>query len=79
MNNILKQAEWLTNELINNANKQIAITVWFDKNQKQAKVYLNGEKTATISEEVCMFNFPLNNEQIAKLRSYLMNTSNENE
>ncbi len=79
MNKIKKQVEWLTNELINNANKQIAINIWFDKNQKQAKIYLNGEKIATISEELSMFNFPLNNEQIAKLHSYLINNSNENE
>jgi len=65
-----EQIEWLTNELISNANKLIAITVWFDKNQKQADFYLGGEKIATISEEVCMFNFPLSNEQIVKLHSY---------
>ena len=57
--------EWLIGELLNNTNKSIVINVIYDKDN--AKVYLNGEKIATISGKVNIFNFPLTDEQIIKL------------
>ncbi len=57
--------EWLIGELLNNTNKNIVINVIYDKDN--AKIYLNGEKIATISGKVNIFNFPLTDEQIIKL------------
>ena len=57
--------EWLIDELLNNTNKSIVINVIYDKDN--AKIYLNGEKIATISGKVNTFNFPLTDEQIIKL------------
>ena len=57
--------EWLIGELLNNTNKSIVINVIYDKDN--AKIYLNGEKIATISGKVNIFNFPLTDEQIRKL------------
>jgi len=41
--------------------------VVYNNDESNAKIYLNGEKVATISETGEMFNFPLSNEQIARL------------
>jgi len=57
--------EWLIDELLNNTNKSIVINVIYDKDN--AKIYLNGEKIATISGKLNTFNFPLTDEQIIKL------------
>jgi len=65
---IKKQVEWLIKELLNNRCAIIhyaIIHVVYEKDK--AKVYLNGKRIATISEQVSMFNFPLTDEQIDKL------------
>ena len=67
MSKIEKKIMWIVGEFLKNASKRIVIHVVYDKTKGEAKIYLEGKKIATISEEVSIFNFPLNDEQIAKL------------
>lgn len=66
-NNVKRRAEWLVGELLLNATDNVMIHVVYSNDEDNAKIYLNGEKVATISETGEMFNFPLSNEQIARL------------
>ncbi|RLE65060.1 MAG: hypothetical protein DRJ47_06090 [Thermoprotei archaeon] len=64
---IKKTVEWLIGELLDNSDKYTAISVVYDKDNNEARVYLNGEKIATVSEMVATFKWALSDEQIAKL------------
>jgi len=66
-NNVKKRIEWLVGELLLNATHSVMIHVVYNNDESNAKIYLNGEKVATISETGEMFNFPISNEQIARL------------
>ncbi|MHC1571571.1 MAG: hypothetical protein ACXQTL_02245 [Methanosarcinales archaeon] len=64
---IKRQVEWLADELLSNAANSVMIHIVYDNNEGNAKVYLNGERIATISEMVSTFNFPLSDKQTAEL------------
>jgi len=64
---VKRQVEWLADELLSNATNGVMIHIVYDNNEGNAKVYLNGEKIATISEMVSTLNFPLSDKQTAEL------------
>jgi len=64
---IKKTVEWLIGELLANTDENIMISVVYDKYKNEARIYLNGERIATISEMVAVFNWVLSDEQIVRL------------
>ena len=65
---IKKQVEWLINDLLSRASQSTLISVVYDDDKgEEARVYLNGERIATISEKASCFRWPLTDEQMAGL------------
>jgi len=64
---VKKQVEWVVNKLLSQANESIVLCVIYNKTKNEAKIYLDGEKVATISEEISRFGWPLTKEKIEEL------------
>ena len=64
---VKKQAEWIINKLLSWTIENTVILLVYEKKKDEAKIYLNGERVATISEEVSSFGWPLTKEEIEKL------------
>jgi len=64
---VKKQVEWVVDKLLSWTIENTIILVVYEKKKKEAKIYLNSEKVATISEEVSSFGWPLTKEEIEKL------------
>jgi len=64
---VKKQVEWVVNKLLSQANESIVLCVIYVKRKNEARIYLDGEKVATISEEASSFGWPLTKEEIEEL------------
>jgi len=64
---VKKQAEWIINKLLSWTIENTVILLVYKKKKNEAKIYLNGERVATISKEVSSFDWPLTKEEIEKL------------
>ena len=64
---VKKQAEWAISKLLSQTNGDAVILLAYEKKKNEARIYLNGEKVATISEEASSFGWPLTKEEIEKL------------
>ena len=63
---IRSQVEWVISKLLRTSENFI-ISIRYEKEKNEARIYLDGKKMATISEEVCTFGWPLTKEEIEKL------------
>lgn len=77
-NRIQKQIRWLVGEFLNNATTSIVIHIVYDKVKNVAKVYLNGEKVATIGERTSIFGWPLTGEQIVRMSKEILEKEEDN-
>ena len=68
---VKKQVEWVVNKLLSQANESIVLCVIYNKTKNEAKIYLDGEKVATISEEVSKFGWPFDNLAEEEIRKYM--------
>ena len=68
---IQKQVNWLIGDLLLHTLGNTIISVVYDDKRKIAKIYKDGNKVATISEEVSYFNWSLSDEQIIELHRKL--------
>jgi len=68
---IQKQVNWLIGDLLLHTCGNTIISVVYDDKRKIAKIYKDGNKVATISEEVSYFNWPLSDGQIIQLHKKL--------
>ena len=64
---VKKQVEWVINKLLSQANGDAVILLVYEKEENEVRIYQNGEKVATISEEVNNFGWPLTKEEIEEL------------
>lgn len=72
-NKVKKQVEWVVDKLLSQFNESIIVCVIYEKRKNEARIYLDGKKVATISEEVSSFGPPLSKEEIEKLYKILEN------
>jgi len=64
---VKKQVEWVISKLLSRANGDAVILLVYEKEENEARIYQNGEKVATISEEASGFSWPLTKEEIKEL------------
>ena len=76
-NKIKKQAEWVINKLLSWTIENTVILLVYEKKKDEAKIYLNGKRVATISEEMSSFAWPLIKEEIEKLYEGGFNEGNK--
>ena len=67
LNKVKEQIKWLIGELLNNTSESIMVHVIYNKQKDEARIYLNGERIATLSKVISIFNFPLTDKQIEEL------------
>ena len=75
---VKKQVEWVISKLLLQANGDAVILLVYEKEENEARIYQNGEKVATISEEASSFGWPLTKEEIEKLYEGGFNEGNKN-
>jgi len=62
---IKRQIEWLISDLLSQMSQDASVVITYETNKGEAKVYLNGYKIATISEQVSCFDWALTERAIA--------------
>ncbi len=66
-NKVKKQVEWAVDKLLLQANRSVVLCIICEKGKDEARIYLDGERVATISEEMSSFGWPLTKENIEEL------------
>jgi len=66
-NKVRKQVKWVIDKSLLWTIENTIILLIYEKKKNEAKIYLNGKKIATISEEVSSFGWPLTKEEIEEL------------
>jgi len=64
---VKKQVEWVVDKLLSQFEESIIVCVIYEKRKNEARIYLDGEKVATISEVMSRFGWPLTKEKIEEL------------
>ena len=64
---VKKQVEWVVSKLLSQASESFIMSIRYEKGKNEARIYLDGKKMATISEEVSTFGWPLIKEEIEEL------------
>lgn len=66
-NKVKKQVEWVVSKLLSQTSESFIMSIRYEKGKDEARIYLDGKKMATISEEVSSFGWSLTKEEIEKL------------
>ena len=57
-NNIKDQVQWLVDNLFSDVSQSIAISIVYNAEEKEVKVYQDGKKIATLTEDRICLNWP---------------------